>query len=67
MSSKRAQEHAGLVLALKAYKRCYRANGQRARRFWSTLAGISNRARKGNEALAMNDAWIEFKGGRMKE
>lgn len=27
MSSKRAREHAGLVLALKAYKRCYRANG----------------------------------------
>ena len=27
MSSKRAREHAGLVLALKAYNRCYRANG----------------------------------------
>lgn len=27
MSSKRAREHAGLVLALKAYKHCYRANG----------------------------------------
>lgn len=25
--TKRAREHAGLVLALKAYKRCYRANG----------------------------------------
>lgn len=25
--TKRAWEHAGLVLALKAYKRCYRANG----------------------------------------
>ena len=27
MSSKWAREHAGLVLALKTYKRCYRANG----------------------------------------
>lgn len=25
--TKRAREHAGLVLALKAFKRCYRANG----------------------------------------
>ena len=25
--TKRAREHAGLVLALKAYKHCYRANG----------------------------------------
>lgn len=25
--TKRAREHAGLVLALKVYKRCYRANG----------------------------------------
>lgn len=63
--TRRAREYAGLVLALKAYKRCYRANGPGC--FWSTLAGISNGARKGNEALAMNDAWIEFKGGRMKE
>ena len=27
MSSKWAREHAGLVLALTTYKRCYRANG----------------------------------------